>query len=233
MIDIVVSHYNEDLSWLEKIKVQSKIKVYSKTLESSNNQYYETIKQNRNIGNEASSYLNYIIDNYYNLPDYVYFCHGHNNSYHQNYSNIEIINNIDYSSLPDFLNINNFYNKINNKRTETLLRYENITDNKPYLIISHFFRTTFISKFFSLEEEYNSFSCAQFFTKRELILSNSLDFYKHCLEWFNSGKSLELDRHFSASENVYSSRIFEWMWYYIFTKKTNEEIIQISEHLKK
>jgi hypothetical protein len=231
IIDIIVSHYNEDINWLDNINIDSNIKVYSKTLMSQHHNNYEIINQPLNIGNEASSYLNYIVDNYYNLPEYMYFCHGHNFSEHQNYTNDFIINNVDYT-LVDYLNVSNYYNIIDSEKTLTLLKYEKKTDNKPYLIINYFFEN-FLSKFLNIKSEFNSFSCAQFFVKRELVLSNSFEFYNDCLDWFYSKKSIVLDNHFLVDNNVYSSRVFEWLWYYIFTKQTNEKIIQLNNFLKK
>lgn len=227
MIDVVVSHYNEDLNWVNNL-LNCNVHIYSKTLESHKN----IIKQPFNLGNEASSYLEYIIDNYDCIPDWVYFCHGHNDAYHQNYTNEFIINNVDSSKIKSgYLNINNYYNKIDDIKTETLLRFESTGDNKPYKIILDAYNE-FLYKYIQLPESFNSYACAQFFVNSELIKSNSLEFYKESLDWFYSYKADNLDKRWHADTNVYSSRLFEWIWHYIFTKNCNENIVDIKNYLK-
>jgi hypothetical protein len=227
MMDIVVSHYNEDINWTKNLPY--KVFIYSKTIEDINNNIF---KQQSNIGNEATSYLEYIIDNYNNLPEYIYFCHGHNESYHQDYSNEFIIKNIDLTKIEDFLNINNYYNYIDNLRTETILKFHSKTDNKPYRIIIDFFNEIG-SKYKELPNFVNAYSCAQFFVTRNMILNNSIEFYKNCLDWFYSGNGLKLDSRYNAEPNVYSSRCFEWIWCYIFTNNKEEKIINLIDFFKK
>ena len=71
-VTVVVAHYNENIDWLKNIKynvtVISKIGIPSET--------------GKNRGNEASSYLEYIIQNYNNLSDYTIFIHGHQSDWH-------------------------------------------------------------------------------------------------------------------------------------------------------
>ena len=185
-----------------------------------------------NIGNEATSYLEYIIDNYDRIPDIVYFCHGHNDSYHQDYTNEFLINNIDINKITGFLNTNNYYNIINNTKTETLLRNQSITDNKPYRILIDVF-DEYLSKYKILPDEISAYSCAQFFVTRDLIKSNTKEFYQECLDWFYSERSIQLDYKYNAKPNIYSSRAFEWMWFFIFTNKKREKMISLNDFFKK
>jgi hypothetical protein len=71
-IHVVIAHYNEDLSWTKFLK-------YSYTVISKRGYSPETPP---NKGNEASSYLQYIIENYDNLSEYTIFVHGHRNDWH-------------------------------------------------------------------------------------------------------------------------------------------------------
>lgn len=219
--DIVISHYNEDLSWLTDVD-SKRINVYSKS----------NIESTLNIGNEATAYLQFIVDNYNsfknNPEEYVYFCHGHNESGHQDYSNKYIIENIDISKIEGFLNVNNYYNIISDIKTVTLLRYENITDNKPYCILQDFFNT-FFGKYKKMPITISSYSSAQFFVVKKLILSNTKEFYEECLNWFYSGDADKLDKKFNTSNSVYSSRCFEWLWFYIFTGLHTEKIINLEK----
>tara|TARA_R100000008_G_scaffold85877_2_gene76963 strand:- start:1656 stop:1868 length:213 start_codon:yes stop_codon:yes gene_type:complete len=67
-VKVVVSHFNEDLSWLEKIECPTV--VYSKTIKGE-----KFIDFNKAA--EAPAYLKFIIDNWLSLPDYTIFIHGH------------------------------------------------------------------------------------------------------------------------------------------------------------
>ena len=223
-LNIVVSHYNEDINWVNELDYP--VFIYSKTIKSEKN-----IKlQKNNIGNEATSYLEYIVDNYDNLSDWVYFCHGHNESYHQNHPNNFLIKNINLNKIEDgYLNTNNYYNKINKDKTETILTNIQTVDNKPFLIIKDFFEI-FLNNFFEMPSFFDSYACAQFFVKKELVRSNDVLFYKKCLEWFYNGESELFDKKWNVGKNIYSSRVFEWLWYFIFTKKNVVKIVKLDNY---
>ena len=53
-----------------------------------------------NKGNECSSYLQYIVNNYDNLPDRVAFIHGHNEAWHQKKPMEENLHKASTSNLP-------------------------------------------------------------------------------------------------------------------------------------
>ena len=78
---IVSAHYNEDLEWLKKAPVPVVVcgKEGEKDAAIPSNRKCKTI----NEGNEASSYIKFIIEYYDNLPQYVLFIHGHETSPHQ------------------------------------------------------------------------------------------------------------------------------------------------------
>lgn len=76
---IVTSHWKEDLNWLKK----SKYPVVLIDHEGSDPPAIEPTTIIPNRGNESSSYIRYIIDNWDSLPDYVAFIHGHETSHHQ------------------------------------------------------------------------------------------------------------------------------------------------------
>lgn len=220
--DIVIAHYNENLDWTKDIN-PAFLHIYSKS----------NLDTKLNIGNEATAYLEFIVDNYENFKgkenEYVYFCHGHNESGHQDYSNKFIIDNINITKIDGFLNVNNYYNIIDGEKTVTLLKYENITDNKPYRILIDFFNT-FFKKYKTLPKIISAYSSAQFFVNKGLILNNSKNFYQECLDWFYSGEADKLDKKYNASNSVYSSRCFEWLWFYIFVGHNQEKIIKLEDY---
>ena len=76
-IDIVVSRYNKDTDFIYDLKKYGvNILIYDK--KNRLNPYNVPI----NRGNEASVYIKYIVDHYDNLPDYAFFIHDENYSWH-------------------------------------------------------------------------------------------------------------------------------------------------------
>jgi hypothetical protein len=77
-IDIVIARCNEDLLWLnEEPYNQFKYIVYNKGKDDINpiiNHQY--VKKVPNLGREAGTYCNFILDNYDNLPNYMIFTQG-------------------------------------------------------------------------------------------------------------------------------------------------------------
>ena len=66
MIELVVAHYNEDLSWLRNIPPQITARVYDKSPTGNL----------PNVGREAHTYLHHIVENYDALPDLTVFAQG-------------------------------------------------------------------------------------------------------------------------------------------------------------
>jgi hypothetical protein len=71
--DVVISRYNEDISWVENINSDVKVYLYNKGENISYNKYLKL----PNIGREAHTYLHHICLNYNNLPDYIHFFQGY------------------------------------------------------------------------------------------------------------------------------------------------------------
>ena len=67
---IVIAKYKEDILWISKLNL-SNIIIYDK----SDDPIPGSIPR-KNIGREAETFINYVIENYYNLPDYVIFLQG-------------------------------------------------------------------------------------------------------------------------------------------------------------
>jgi hypothetical protein len=77
-MEIVTSHWNEDLEWLKK----SKYPVVLVDKIGASPTCIEPAYVIPNKGNEASSYIKYIIERYDTLPERIAFIHGHEDSYH-------------------------------------------------------------------------------------------------------------------------------------------------------
>jgi hypothetical protein len=72
-IDMVVAHYNEDLSWLEYVRPFVRLFIYHKGNNPDTNNDYIILN---NVGKETHTYLTHIINNYDNLAEVTVFVQG-------------------------------------------------------------------------------------------------------------------------------------------------------------
>ena len=213
----IVSHYKEDLSWLDNVENKDLVLVVSKTID--NGQY---LFQKENIGNESTAYLKYIVERWDEIPNYEHhiFLHGHKNSWHQSHDADVICNKLSkYNGKYNFINFcdNNFY-EIYPDKVVSSGDNSYTGDNKPYVILEEVWDKLF--KQLGPLPQYISFGVgAQHCVKSENILKNGKDFYSNCLEWLMSEDSANLDGKYGGQRSIYSSRVFEWLWHFIYTGK--------------
>lgn len=188
MVFIVLAHYNESLYWVNNLKY--KYTVISKAGIPS--------EQPPNRGNEASSYLEYIINNYDNLDDITVFIHAHRNHWHHLGNIDEKINNLVFNK--SYYNINT--NDTNNSLTELnnfSVELEKMQQLHPQLgeILG-----------IKIEPEKIVYrNSAQFYVKRENIHRHSKDVYVKLYDWLMT----------SSETTFYTARAFEYIWHIIFT----------------
>ena len=196
---IISSHFNEDISWLIEQK-EYDYKIYTKNkknLNLDNGKVFECI----NKGMEASSYVSYIIDNYYNLPDYVVFIHGHEKSYHQTDDTLKLIK----KAFLENININ--YISINRKDWRNIFN-DNVEEEifiKNWNLVKENFKN--LNLCIKMPSKLEFTPCAQFIVSKENILLNSLKDYKNILKWLET-------THLDSS---LSGRVMEHIWHYILT----------------
>lgn len=70
---VVVARYNEMIDWLSMFK-PSRVHIYNKGDDIPNCPY--NVIKTPNVGREAHTYLQYVVDNYDKLPDVVFFTQG-------------------------------------------------------------------------------------------------------------------------------------------------------------
>jgi hypothetical protein len=109
-LEIVTSHWKEDLTWL--LKSPWPVNLIDK--EGADPSPFVPKHIIPNKGREVSAYMKYIIENYNNLPDYVAFIHGHEFSEHTHHdkSLLDIIGGANIHNY-HFIPLNNlfkFYN---------------------------------------------------------------------------------------------------------------------------
>lgn len=184
---LVISQYNEDFSWTNKLKNQYKIFLYQKL--NPNNPLNHPI----NKGQEASVYLKYIIDNYYNLNEYTIFVHAHETSPHHNGSIADILNNI-YGMKTYYYNLNNY--KLGYILTNSWI--EEIKEWYKEYLEPELGDINLYGDF-----TYNHMGCGQFLVHKNTILKRSIIFYKNLYNWIIT----------TDLPNNKTSRFMEWTWH--------------------
>ncbi len=186
---VIISHYTHPIDWIFNIPICYKI--YSN-------------KQFENKGNEASCYIRYITDNYYNLPDKLLFIHDHQNSWHQDFPTDYIITNLNWEL--------DSYFSINSRKVYQTISEDSSLEPSGYTWVKN--QWFLFEKYLQLPKQLVFYSCAQFCVNRELILQYPLNYYMDLLHWLTH----------TSLDNYISSRIFEYVWHYFFTKNPTERI---------
>jgi len=195
-MNIVVSRYNRDTSWTEKMKKvcpHANILVYDK--ENPQNPYNVP----RNKGNEASVYLKYIIDFYDELPEYTFFCHDEEYAWHHSGS---IINHFEIAILSK----RKYYN-VNDKIILGDIR----NNDYGYEKVMKWYRK-YIDEYIPFDTLHNPNwtegyrGSAQFLVHRDNIRWLPKIFYENLYEWI-------LNTNLSSGE---SGRYMEWVWHLFF-----------------
>ena len=147
----------------------------------------------QNKGNEASSYLKYIIDNYETLSEYSIFVHGHQHSWHHEGKLSSLLNDV-YDMKTFFHNINNYklgFILTNPLIQEVLKWYDQYL--LPYLGPSSQYG----------DWTYGHLGYAQFKVHKSLILSHPLSFYSSLYHWITT----------TDLSNKWTGRFTEWTWH--------------------
>jgi hypothetical protein len=188
MYNVVVSRYKRNVDFVYEMKDVNVIIYDKETPENPHN-----IPVNK--GNEASVYLKYIVDYYDSLPDFTFFIHDENYSWHHTGSiNERFLEAKESKEL--FYNINHFQfggiSHIAPNDRERLMQWYN----------------QFIEPYIPFESLPNKDwfigykGCAQFLVHKSLIKNLPLVFYKNLYDWilqFESGKL--------------SGFFLEWTWH--------------------
>jgi hypothetical protein len=203
---IIVARYNENIDWL-KDEMQNCI-IFNKgeTLHIENEIHLE------NIGRESESYLHYIIENYYNLPDVIIFTQG-NIADHRGNNDVSYImqlkndaflngksspfdNHFDNGEDSAFKKDWNF-----NNSTGNFFLQENYKNNTPILFIDWFKK--YIRQ--NYPNPISIYTNAIFAVSKECILKKSIEYYKELI--------LHVNHHINPTEGHFLER----SWFYIFS----------------
>jgi hypothetical protein len=200
---IVSSHYGEDLEWLKNAPVPVVVcgKEGEKPGAIESHPKCKTVNQ----GNEASSYLKFIIEFYDKLPKYILFIHGHENSPHQKINLFDAIReqkwlNKDYYSV----NKNGLANGVVGPHNEVVIC------NQLVPLWDIYFRP-YLKR--DAPSKVKVDCCAQFIISKEAILRHPKEAYEH---WFKF-LSEDYKKHPDIIKNSRDvAIIFEYIWHIIF-----------------
>ena len=118
---IVSSHYNEEISWIEKSGID-----YLVVSKSKKNLPIKNFEKIENVGaEEFRSYIHYILTRWNEMPEYVGFIHGHENSFHQQFSMSHNFEKLKKIKLKDhFYNLNGDIENHWNSKTTAIYNFE-------------------------------------------------------------------------------------------------------------
>lgn len=215
---VVVARFKENIEWLNDISDNCIIYNKHSPLPDDNLIQHSL----PNIGREANTYLNYIIDNYNNLPDVVVFTQadiGHHihprgsHNWNPDNKNFEYLIKIKDQAFENSISTNNRVHQDNSTRHCWSSNF-NFKDDKflpvNFGYYKHNKRIQFKDWFyriFNIEvpDPRNVFVGAIFAVRKDVILSKPIDFYKTILK--------EVSWHVAPIEGHFLER----SWYYIFT----------------
>lgn len=199
---IVTAHWNEDLEWLKNAPYE--VVVCDKEGAKPHNLGEGGCPTIINKGQEASSYLNYIVTNYDKLNHYTIFIHGHETSPHQNYDMIEEIKKREY--------IGKKLHYFSGGTNKLFKAYTSQNNDPVWSVINEIWKEQFEDVLGPMKTNITSDieCCAQFAVSREQILKVPKEVYERWLKF-----SIEFD--VTPYKDVPTTgHIFEMLWEEIF-----------------
>jgi hypothetical protein len=147
-----------------------------------------------NLGNEASSYSKWIIDNYDKLPPSMIFVHGHRTSWHTTPGSdiVPLIQSVRIGVRP--------YVSFATEKFVTIPRF----DKPDTKYIAEGWREIFHNV--SVPSNLSHWCCAQFAVTAAAVRRHPRALYEHIFHWLQT----------TAMPVFYSSRVLEHTWHVIF-----------------
>jgi hypothetical protein len=206
---IVISRYNEDLSWVSSITSEdSRVFIYNKGGEI--NDVFSSgvsIINLDNVGRESHTYLYHILDNYNSLPEKIIFTQAHPNDHvSENFR----------SDFLDFLNSSAEFKYFSKNILDMKIDPDGVEEsgvlNGSFWRNKHSLSSCCVTVPFELipQIEYKKWifgTGAIFGVSRELVLKNAEEFYQRCLDILVKS---------TDPVNPPEGHAFERSWYLIF-----------------
>jgi hypothetical protein len=193
---VVVARYNESVDWLSMFK-PVRVRIYNKG-EPLPNSPYKVIPL-PNVGREAHTYLQYIVDNYYNLPSVVFFTQGRIDDHVKPLTREYVFQN--------FINIDTICKRAWRDVLTSGFKENRLLEWKGALAPASCDALEFFKRYIGAEIPSPAYIYwgGIFSVKREYIRSRPLEFYKSLLELPELQHS-----------NCEVAHFFERMWFYVF-----------------
>ncbi|KAJ3013319.1 hypothetical protein HKX48_005824 [Thoreauomyces humboldtii] len=204
---VVVAKRQEGTEWIPLI-TSAPVVIYEKEGTNTSNEHVVP-----NFGNEASTFIKFIIDNYDCLPKKTAFVHAHRTSWHTGRPMDEILNTMDWDRAE-------FFKLPSDRRGQTeVAKYPaDRSKGEDVPIEIHIFWLRWLKqKYGPAPERIDAACCAQFVVSRERILLNSKAWYTEVYEWliseeiptYWSGRALEFSWHMLFGENPIEP-VWDW-----------------------
>lgn len=195
---IVVARYNEDLSWLPRN--DPRVKVYDKGPGGNL----------PNIGRESHTYLTYIVQNYENLPDVVFFTQGsvYDHGYYSYTSFLKLGSDRSYTDNLTYYPYGYFFYDLSTKKWNNDHLYE--WRGKPNIPVDDLGFRNWFRMYVDTEDTHDFKKGIKYWmggifsVRRECILSRPKEYYQRLLEYI------------PPTNNPEVGHFFERSWYYIF-----------------
>ena len=196
---VVVARYNEMIDWLSMFE-PSRVHIYNKGDDIPNCPY--NVIKTPNVGREAHTYLQYVVDNYDKLPDVVFFTQGRIDDHVKPLTKEYVFQH--------FIQIDSICKRAWRDVITSGFKGNRLLEWKGALAPASCDALEFYKKYIGggvADAPYPAYIywAGVFSVKKERILSRSLQFYKTLLE-------LPELQH----ANCEVAHYFERMWFYVF-----------------
>ena len=180
--------------------------------------YYGPYEQNHicllpmNKGEEAMTYLTYIIQFYESLPEKVFFVHGHYNGWHQLINIDDILSSLYWENVTTFTNLRScsFYPETKIRFwTDKIVRGKGDQSlfNAMFLFWQEFGMARFGFPQMTNDTVIESYCCSQFLVDKDSIRRLPVGFYLELRSFLMNSKWHKWSL----------GRVFEYIWHIIFT----------------
>jgi hypothetical protein len=203
MNGVVISRHRRNVDFKSKF-CDVEVFVYDK--ENASNPYNIPF----NKGSEASVYLKFIIDHYERLPEYTFFIHDSEYSWHHDGSIVDKYNEA-IASNERYVNVNNH---------SCMMHIDSIPKCQYEKLLEWY--CEYIEKYIPIEfvpNNHDGFAhghigCAQFLVHRDLILNFPKSMYQDIYNWI-----IEEDvviKECKYNQNGIAGNFLEWTWHIFF-----------------
>ncbi|KAJ3149644.1 hypothetical protein HDU89_003697 [Geranomyces variabilis] len=189
---VVVAQHGEDSEWLPAVRT-SPVIVYEKL---GTNRSAEHVVPN--YGNEASTFIKFILDNYDCLPNETVFVHGHWTSWHNPEPMDEILNKMSWDRAEFF----KMPTAIRGGTEVARIPPDRSVEESVPVELHIFWNRWFKQKYGPVPEKVEAQCCAQYKEIYDWLVSEEIESY-----W--SGRALEYSWHVMFGENPVEP-IWEW-----------------------